>query len=158
MSTFIVLGTNYSNGFKATPKPHPCDPSPCGPYSQCKETSGQAVCSCLPNYIGIPPSCRPECIISSECPSNRACKNEKCVDPCPGPCGKNSRCTVVNHNVICTCLNGLTGDPFNNCYEESKFLCLLKENLKINYQLLLLSSRKAKGPSKSMCTFSLWSK
>lgn len=74
----------------------------------------------MPNYIGIPPTCRPECVINSDCENTRACRDEKCIDPCPGPCGKNSRCNVVNHNVICTCLNGYTGDPFNSCYEESE--------------------------------------
>lgn len=82
---------------------------------------GQSVCSCLPNYIGIPPSCRPECMINSECPPNKACRNEKCVDPCQGLCGNNARCTVVNHNAICTCANGYNGDPFTACYvDDSK--------------------------------------
>ena len=78
--------------------------------------NGQGVCSCLPNYIGSPPGCRPECVVSSECPQNRACVNQKCVDPCPGTCGVNARCEVINHSPICSCQAGFTGDPFTRCF------------------------------------------
>ncbi|KAF4526820.1 hypothetical protein B566_EDAN018173, partial [Ephemera danica] len=103
-----------------TPEPisDPCQPSPCGPNSQCRQINGQAVCSCQPNYEGSPPNCRPECVVSSECPSNRACTNYKCRDPCPGTCGLNARCEVINHNPICSCPAGHTGDPFTRCYRE----------------------------------------
>lgn len=94
----------------------PCNPSPCGPYSQCRKVNGQGVCSCLPTYIGSPPSCRPECVASSECSQNRACVNQKCADPCPGPCGRNTRCDVRNHSPICSCRQGFTGDSFTQCY------------------------------------------
>lgn len=66
----------------------PCYPSPCGPNSQCREINGQGVCSCIQGFIGSPPSCRPECVINSECPLNEACINQKCIDPCPGSCGQ----------------------------------------------------------------------
>mgnify|MGYP002715703599 CR=1 FL=1 len=93
-----------------------CTPSPCGPNSQCREINDQAVCSCLPNYIGTPPGCRPECTSSSECPLNKACINQKCTDPCPGTCGQNARCEVINHSPICSCNSGFTGDSFTRCY------------------------------------------
>lgn len=95
---------------------NPCIPSPCGPYSQCREINLQAVCSCLENYIGSPPHCHPECVVSSECPLDKACVNQKCVDPCPGVCGQNARCNVRNHSPICTCSSGFTGDPFVQCH------------------------------------------
>lgn len=95
----------------------PCNPSPCGPNSQCRVINGQSVCSCQPEYIGSPPSCRPECTSSSECPSNRACVNRKCADPCPGTCGFNTRCEIINHSPICSCQAGFTGDPFVNCFK-----------------------------------------
>lgn len=97
---------------------NPCIPSPCGPYSQCKDINGVPSCSCLLNYIGSPPNCRPECVINSECPSNKACIREKCLDPCPGSCGLNALCNVVNHVPICSCLPRYTGDPFSNCIPE----------------------------------------
>lgn len=92
-----------------------CSPSPCGPNSQCKEISGQAVCSCLPTYVGTPPGCRPECVASSECPTQLACKDYKCTNPCPSPCGLNTKCVVVNHSPICSCMPGYSGDPFTTC-------------------------------------------
>lgn len=94
---------------------NPCHPSPCGPNSQCREVNQQAVCSCLPNYIGSPPGCRPECTVSSECAQNKACVNQKCSDPCPGTCGLNADCQVINHSPICSCRSKFTGDPFTRC-------------------------------------------
>jgi hypothetical protein len=71
--------------------------------------------------------CRPECVVSSECSLNKACLNEKCGDPCPGTCGQNARCNVVNHNPICSCSSGYTGDPFIGCkmMESKNSLCIL---------------------------------
>lgn len=95
-----------------------CIPNPCGAHSQCREINGQAVCSCLSNYIGEPPSCKPECILNSDCNSNKACVNHKCINPCPGPCGEKAECKVFNHNPICSCHSGFTGDPFTRCYPK----------------------------------------
>lgn len=95
---------------------YPCTPSPCGPNSQCRELNNQAVCSCLPSFIGNPPMCRPECTTSAECPTNLACVNNKCVDPCPGVCGQSANCRVINHSPLCICNSGFTGDPFSICY------------------------------------------
>lgn len=106
------------------PPQNPCIPSPCGPYSQCNEVNSHAVCSCVPNYIGTPPACRPECTSSSECSLDRACINQKCVDPCPGTCGVNARCHVTNHNPICSCSPSFTGDPFIRCLPEESKRCL----------------------------------
>jgi len=111
LTSFLFL----SSAVKQEPG-DPCAPSPCGPNSQCRNVNGQAVCSCLPTYIGSPPGCRPECVVSSECAQNRACVNQKCVDPCPGTCGLNARCEVINHSPICSCQFGFTGDPFTRCF------------------------------------------
>ena len=97
---------------------NPCQPSPCGPYSQCRDYNGSPSCSCLSTYIGSPPNCHPECSINSECSSNKACINEKCRDPCPGSCGLNAKCNVINHISVCTCSEHDTGDPFTNCYPK----------------------------------------
>lgn len=99
---------------------NPCQPSPCGPNSQCKEVNNQAVCSCLPSYIGSPPGCRPECVVSSECSYDQACSNQKCIDPCPNTCGQNAKCRVNNHSPICYCMEGYTGDPFTRCYPQPR--------------------------------------
>lgn len=94
----------------------PCQPSPCGPNSLCRIVNQVAVCSCQPGQVGSPPNCRPECVVSAECPLTQACLGNKCRDPCPGTCGVSAKCQVVNHNPICSCPSGLTGDPFTRCY------------------------------------------
>lgn len=94
---------------------NPCVPSPCGPNSQCRDMGGAPSCSCLPEFLGQPPNCRPECTINSECSSNLACIRQKCVDPCPGSCGSEAICTVVTHTPICSCPEGYIGDPFTSC-------------------------------------------
>lgn len=114
-----------ANFFVVQQPKNPCSPSPCGPNSVCREINGQAVCSCVLGYIGAPPTCRPECVVSSECRLHQSCVNQKCVDPCPGSCGLSATCQVVNHNPICSCPSGFTGDPFSRCYRISKSTTLL---------------------------------
>lgn len=94
----------------------PCNPSICGPNSICKVHNEQAICSCMRDYHGSPPNCRPECVISAECPTDKACIGQKCVNPCNGQCGVNTKCLVVNHSPICSCLEHFTGDAFSRCY------------------------------------------
>lgn len=110
MSTFLVKPT-------ALEKPTtPCIPSPCGTNAICKEQNGAGSCSCLPEYIGNPyEGCRPECVLNSDCPASYACIQNKCRDPCPGTCGLNAECHVVNHLAACTCNVGYTGNPFSFC-------------------------------------------
>lgn len=119
--------SHFNNTFTAPAVPtDPCKQSPCGPNSQCRVINEQAVCSCLPGYIGASPNCRPECSVSSQCPTNKACFNRKCADPCPGTCGLNSRCETINHSPICSCTPGYTGDPFTVCSElPSKYSMIL---------------------------------
>lgn len=103
---------------ESTPIEHtsPCTPSPCGANAVCKEQNHAGSCSCLPEYFGNPyEGCRPECIVNSDCPTNRACFNSKCTDPCPGTCGTNAVCQVVSHIPRCSCLPSYTGDPFRYC-------------------------------------------
>lgn len=102
------------------PQGNPCEPSPCGANSVCRIAGEHPTCSCLPGYSGAPPSCRPECVVSSECQHNLACINQKCHDPCPGTCGYNAECTVIKHNPICSCRDGYVGDPFERCERRSK--------------------------------------
>lgn len=103
---------------------HPCFPSPCGANAVCKELNNAGSCTCLPDYIGNPyEGCRPECVLNSDCPYNKACVRNKCEDPCPGTCGQNAQCQVINHLPSCNCLQGYTGDPFVFCstIRESKY-------------------------------------
>ena len=93
-----------------------CQPSPCGPNSICQEINGKVSCTCSTGFIGSPPNCRPECLTSSECTLNQACISKKCIDPCPGSCGINAKCQVINHSPMCSCLSMYTGDPFTKCF------------------------------------------
>ena len=96
--------------------PEPCNPSPCGANAVCKERNGAGSCTCLPEYSGDPyTGCRPECVLNTDCSKARACVRNKCVDPCPGTCGLNAECRVVNHAPSCSCLPGYTGNPLNFC-------------------------------------------
>lgn len=101
-------------------KPHeyitPCIPSPCGANAVCREQNDVGSCTCLAEYFGDPyEGCQPECIVNSDCPSNKACVKNKCKDPCPGICGLNAECQTVAHIPSCTCLSGYEGDPFRHC-------------------------------------------
>lgn len=53
--------------------------------------------------------------MNSDCVATRACIRSKCQDPCPGACGANAECQVVNHLPTCTCFPGYTGQPYQFC-------------------------------------------
>lgn len=95
---------------------NPCIPSPCLPGSICQVYGNVAVCDPCSNEDGYNnPGCRPECLSNSDCGFSRACLNQRCLDPCVGTCGQNALCTVVQHNPICSCPQGLYGNPFEHC-------------------------------------------
>lgn len=97
----------------------PCSPSPCGPNALCRAHNGLSICQCLPDYYGNPyEACRPECLRNSDCAANKACQNQKCRDPCPGTCGQNAQCQVINHIPNCACLTGYQGDPYRQCIKQ----------------------------------------
>lgn len=123
---FLLVLSNFDNLLKlfflflAEPEksapPTPCHPSPCGVNANCRVTGNQEVCQCIPDYHGNPYDvCRPECIGNSDCPRNKACIKNRCSDPCPGICGVEAICSVVNHIPVCTCPNGMSGDAFRLC-------------------------------------------
>ena len=117
---FVTVYSTYMHVFTAVAPvvfDDPCVPNPCGPNSNPPRIAGsRCQCTCRPEMIGSPPNCRPECVINSECPSDKACINRKCQDPCPGLCGVNAYCSVRNHVPICICNQGYIGDPFSSCY------------------------------------------
>jgi len=101
-------------------KPDPCDPSPCGPNTECSVTpNGNPICRCLPNYIPQPDTitgCGRECERDPDCTSGNICQNYQCVprpDPCdPTPCGRNTECNVNRQgNPVCTCTDGFEPAP-----------------------------------------------
>ena len=95
---------------------YPCVPTPCGSNTICREQNGVAACSCIEGYIGDPYlGCRPECILNTDCPWDKACWNNKCKDPCNGACGQNAECSVAHHSPYCICKVGFTGNPLVFC-------------------------------------------
>lgn len=104
-----------------------CSPNPCGPQAMCKvDLSGLPICICSEGTIGDPyglEGCHSkECEIDNECEHNKACIGYACRDPCPGACGLNAKCHVDSHRPVCTCKDGLTGNPL--------ICCLVPENQK----------------------------
>ena len=61
---------------------------------------------------------RGECQHDAECPDNRACISNQCLDPCTlhDPCGKNAQCDTRGHRPVCRCPKGWAGDPHTECY------------------------------------------
>ena len=100
----------------------PCNPDPFGPNSKYRAQGTRSVCTWFPGFFGVPPNCRPKCLLSSECQLTKACVQQRCLDPCPGTCGANAECKVVNHNPICSCPKGYSGDPFFNCNKDPEVI------------------------------------
>lgn len=98
-----------------------CRPNPCAANAECKD----GVCSCISDYIGNPYfGCHPECVLNTECTWNKACINQKCVDPCANMCGREALCSVINHIPMCDCPYGYTGNAYVACtkIESMSFL------------------------------------
>jgi len=118
----------------------PCEPIRCGYNAKCQAFNGEGVCICNSGFFGDPyMGCRPECVVSSECPNSQVCKFTKCVDPSkddsvseekiiepcdPSPCGYNAQCQSINGKEVCTCSPGLVGDPLVGCRPE----CLVSDD------------------------------
>lgn len=60
------------------------------------------------------------CTQDSECQNSETCRNANCVNPCldRSPCAKTAVCLAENHRAICSCSNGMIGNPFTNCFRE----------------------------------------
>lgn len=78
---FTRLLPNFAEPPAIPPTPSdPCYPSPCGANARCRVEYGSAVCTCEPEYHGNPyEGCRPECLVSSDCPMARACIRNRYV-------------------------------------------------------------------------------
>lgn len=132
---------------------NPCNPSVCGPNTQCSILSnGYAKCTCLSGYVESPNTIR-GCIEPrdpcdpSPCGQGAICdssRNPVCYCPesfignpfrgctrpivtpelcAPGPCGRNADCYVVNNQEQCFCRSGYAGDPYSGCQEPPRTAC-----------------------------------
>lgn len=100
---------------------NPCVLSdPCAVNAECFGLRHQTACRCLSGYKGSPfERCeRLECSSDYECPGDRACINNHCVNPCEqsSPCAPNAVCFVRNHAANCKCPDTLpNGNPLSYC-------------------------------------------
>lgn len=106
-----------------------CSVDRCGINAQCISKNHRGLCTCPSDYTGnaliecipvpkYPISVVPaECYDDSNCPFDRACRNERCVNPCakPNPCGQGAFCHAENHQPICKCPQGFSGSPLIEC-------------------------------------------
>lgn len=107
-----------------------CSPSSCGKNAICHGINHKAICECPPGFGGNP---RDSCVLlgcrsNSDCPTNRACINNRCENPCAqNPCTGNMDCNVYNHVVECACPPGYVGDVKSGCTKgkEKKVLFFL---------------------------------
>ncbi len=77
-----------------------------------------------------------ECQSNNDCPYDRYCDRPtaQCVPVCQTRvCGRLASCQAVSHNAVCSCLEGYTGNPREQCYQcESiifKYSFIIKWNL-----------------------------
>jgi hypothetical protein len=66
-----------------------------------------------------------ECQSNNDCPYDRYCDRPtaQCVPVCQTRvCGRLASCQAVNHNAVCSCLEGYTGNPREQCYKCKFFL------------------------------------
>lgn len=80
---------------------NPCDPSPCGPHTQCSVLKNDvAKCTCLPGFIESPNTIR-GCV-----PKTDLCQ--------PNPCGYGALCDS-NKDPPCYCPGFTVGNPYSSC-------------------------------------------
>lgn len=95
------------------------DGSSCGTQATCYGANHRAVCECPPGMSGNPEiACvLVGCRSSSDCPSDRACINAECANPCAAanPCQAPAECKVYNHQTDCSCPPGFVGDLGRGC-------------------------------------------
>lgn len=73
------------------------------------------LCLTVPQISIVP---RPaECYKNDDCPNDRSCINERCVNPCAArdACARGAFCHVNRHQPICTCPPSFVGNPAIEC-------------------------------------------
>lgn len=90
--------------------------------AECYGHNHRIACKCPPGYVGNPfDRCEHvECHADNDCPNNKACIQDHCVNPCSylgdPPCAQNAICYVQNHIAGCRCPEQLPmGNPYSYC-------------------------------------------
>lgn len=101
--------------------------NPCGRNSNCYVKNHDVQCRCDEGYRGNPMiECKSiECISNNDCPSDKRCLNEKCINPCVygKKCAARAECIARDHDAFCKCPQGFVGNPEVNCALEPKLEC-----------------------------------
>uniref|UniRef100_A0A0K2TAS5 Putative LOC101893139 [Musca domestica] n=1 Tax=Lepeophtheirus salmonis TaxID=72036 RepID=A0A0K2TAS5_LEPSM len=96
--------------------------NPCAINGECIPSNHVSKCRCPSDMNGDPYSLcvDVECAINEDCNSERACYQDKCIDPCvlDNPCAPNALCKTVQHASSCVCIPPLIGNPFVSCVEK----------------------------------------
>lgn len=71
-------------------------------------------------YILVSENDPEKCVLNLDCHHMKSCINQKCTNPCPGACGLQAQCEVLNYQPYCTCMKGFIGDPFVKCVPVRK--------------------------------------
>ncbi|KAH8305544.1 hypothetical protein KR018_004581, partial [Drosophila ironensis] len=102
---------------------------PCGPNAECYVQSNRAQCRCLSGYRGNPyERCRViGCSSNNDCPTDKTCQNEQCVNPCVyhNPCAPRAECRPQNHLAVCRCPADFLGNPYVDCRPPPQPICQL---------------------------------
>ncbi|KAK0172478.1 hypothetical protein PV328_005790 [Microctonus aethiopoides] len=56
-----------------------------------------------------------ECKNNTQCLKTQYCLTEVCRNPCPGSCGIDASCHVINHTLSCICPDCYEGDAYEQC-------------------------------------------
>src|SRR5207249_5894442 len=111
--------------------------SPCARDAICTVTRHVAQCDCPrgTSLISSQIACEKidvnvgGCQTDADCPSQLACINSQCQNPCSvlKPCGSNAECRVLDYvpwrAMICLCPTGYAGDANRGCVKVEKPGC-----------------------------------
>ena len=96
-----------------------CSPATCESGAVCQGVNHRPICECPPGTKGNPNAgCKAiGCTNLKDCPTDRACFNGVCTDPCsmPDVCTVDQECKPFNHTAVCDCPPGFKGSPQTAC-------------------------------------------
>lgn len=106
------------------------EPAVCPENKSCEVQNHKPICICMKD-------CQPSisiCLRDTGCPSDLACKNYQCVNPCDyHSCYENSPCIVEDHKPICKfCPPGFIADSKVGCRKGKLKIQNLYRNVCVN--------------------------
>lgn len=104
-----------------------CDSDSCAPTARCIGQKHQPVCNCQSGTSGNPyVECssyreQPQCTADAECPSQLACINQRCENPCAqsNVCSPQQTCSILDtlplRTIMCRCPADMITDSSGRC-------------------------------------------